>query len=127
MFSWLRRYSVLILIVVLAMWWFAWNRIRANRLAQQQGRYAQVVARLWVAGASFRNDSTGWAEYRDSVMDDYGVTRERLETYASRYEKKPERYLPFVQRVQELVDSLVHTNQGEAADSVKADSRSQGS
>lgn len=121
MFSSLRRYGILLLLVLVVAGWFTWNRVRANRLAEQRESYAQVVARLWVAGATFRSDTTGWAGYRDSIIALHGVSRERLEEYASRYESKPEKYLPFVERVQELVDSLVNEHIAGPVDSLKTD------
>lgn len=111
MLTWLRRYGILLVIVLAIAGWFAWNRVRADRLAEQRERYAQVVARLWVGGATLREEPAAWKDYRDSIIEKYAVTPERLKTYASRYEKKPEKYLPFVERVQELVDSLVSVRQ----------------
>lgn len=125
MFYWLRRYGILLLVVILAAGWFTWNRVRADRLAERRERYAQTVARLWVAAVEFRNDTTGWAVYRDSVINEHNVSREQLEVYASRYEKKSEKYLPFVERVERLVDSLVGERLGGSVNSVESDTISE--
>ena len=96
-------------ILVIAAAWFGYQQwqVHAERkrnLEEQQ--IALVTAQVWVATATYREDSAQYLAYRDSLLKDQGVTVEALYEYLERYENKPEEYLPFALRVSRYVDSL---------------------
>jgi hypothetical protein len=127
---WVKRLSPFVLLVLI---WFGYHFGRdylANRRAAEQDRLALVTAQVWVATAVYRDDPERYTAYRDSLLAANHIEREDMFEFLKRFESKPEKYLPFTQKVQDDVDSLARIADSlsrdkkiQAADSLKAADR----
>jgi len=95
--------------VLIALVWAGYHyggRWLDNRREAEEKRLALVTARTWLATARFRENPDRFLAYRDSLLDEAGVTREEISEYLKRYGGREEKYLPFAHKVQYYVDSL---------------------
>jgi hypothetical protein len=103
---WLKRLLPVIVLAAAVGVYFLWGKWSAQRQLQGQNRVAQVTAQAWIATAKYRNDPKRFIQYRDSLLEANGVTREEVFGFLERTGDPPEELLPFARRVQWLVDSL---------------------
>ena len=104
---WFKR--LLPILIVGAVWigYQQWQLRADQERNREEKRLALVTAKVWVATATYRDDSARYLAYRDSLLEVSGVAGEDLYDYLERYENKPEQYLPFALKVSKYVDSLV--------------------
>ena len=105
-FIWIKRLAPFALIALLWFGYTQYSRWHAARARESEMRMAEVTARLWIASAVYRDSSPEYITYRDSLLNEYHVTRKQADNYTRRYEDHPEMYYDFATRVTELVDSL---------------------
>jgi hypothetical protein len=66
-----------------------------------------VTARLWVAAAEYRDEPEKYLAYRDSLLTEYDLTLDQMNTFLDSYEKTPEEYRWYAKWVDSYVDSLL--------------------
>lgn len=103
---WLKRLLVLVLIVGGGFAWYSWYQNEAENLEQLTKKTALLTARVWIASARYRSDSTGYIAYRDSLLDEEATTVEEIDQFLKLYEDEPENYIRFSNLVSKYVDSL---------------------
>jgi ABC-type nitrate/sulfonate/bicarbonate transport system substrate-binding protein len=103
---WLRRLLPVIVLAAAVGGYFLWDKWSAQRQLQEQDRVALVTAQVWIATAKYRNEPERYIQYRDSLLEANGASREEISRYLERTGDPPEELLPFARRVQGLVDSL---------------------
>lgn len=121
---WLKRAAPFVMAVVL---WFGgkWYMDRGERVEKETtDRYALVTAQVWVARARFRNDSTQFLAYRDSLLAAETVSIDEIREFGRIYEEEAEVYHKFSKKVSRCVDSLVRIEDSlrvaAVADSIEA-------
>lgn len=128
---WVKRLSVLVLIAGVAFGWYSWNQSKAADLEQLTQKNALLTARVWIASAKYRTDSTGYIQYRDSLLKEAATSVEEIDRFLKMYENEPENYMRFSNLVSKSVDSLSkiedlqswnETAKNESDDSLDADS-----
>lgn len=105
-FIWFKR---LIPFVLLGLIWLAYVTIRDyrhDRQARIESKIALVTAHIWIAGAKYHDDPDRFVQYRDSVLKTNELTLDEIESYASKYQKEPEKYERVAELTAEYVDSL---------------------
>ena len=127
---WVKRLAPFVLVVVIGLGYHYGRRYLEERGAAEQERIARVTAEVWVATALYRDNPDEYIRYRDSLLAAERVSRNDLEAFLDRFESRPEDYLPFAERVQKYVDSLVDIQDSldreakiQAADSLRAADR----
>lgn len=115
---WFRR--ILPLVVIGALWfgYTAWDEYATERDSQEQDKIALVTAQVWVATARFRNEPDKYLAYRDSLLTAAGLPLDAARDFVGEQEERPEELLPFVQKVQLLVDSLAAVEDSIARDTM---------
>lgn len=96
------------LVIVLAIWagYTAWDRVAAERRANEEYRLALATAKVWIATAIYRDQPERFLAYRDSLLEASGVPAAEVVAWVKNQEDQPEELLPFAKKVQQLVDSL---------------------
>ena len=103
---WLKRLLPVIVLAAAVGVYFLWDKWSAQRQLREQDRVALVTAQAWIATAKYRNEPERFVQYRDSLLEANGVTREEVFGFLERTGDPPEELLPFARKVQGLVDSL---------------------
>jgi len=103
---WLKRLLPVIVLAAAVGVYFLWDKWSAQRQLREQDRVALVTAQAWIATAKYRNEPERFVQYRDSLLEANGVTREEVFGFLERTGDPPEELLPFARKVQWLVDSL---------------------
>jgi hypothetical protein len=97
--------------LILGLVWLAytvWDDHHSAQRVLEEEQLAQVIAQVWVATALYRDDPERYLAYRDSVLAASDLPRDKVFAFLENRQNEAEDLLPFAQRVQRLVDSLVH-------------------
>lgn len=108
---WIKRIVVVVIIAGIVFGYLRYEKWHRIRMEQKADNYALITAQVWVASVRYRNDSQRFIEFRDSVLTAHGFSTDEMFRYLEIYDKRPERYEHFSERVSWLVDSLVQQHQ----------------
>lgn len=103
---WLIRLSVPVLIAGVIFAWYSWSQNEAESLDQLTKKNALMTAKVWIASARYRSDSTAYTEYRDSLLVEEATSIDEMDQFLKMYEGEPENYLRFSSLVSKYIDSL---------------------
>lgn len=123
-FIWVKRLLLLILIAAGVLGYLFYDKTtRAKKLLEDEQK-ALLTARVWVAGAVYRDEPDRFVFFRDSLLKANHLTLEDMTIYLRAYGDKTERFNNFTWLVQQYVDSLSYpdlwrVNPDSTADSVK--------
>lgn len=105
-FIWVKRLLPLVLIAAGVLGYLYYNKIiRASKLLEDEQK-ALLTARVWVAGAVYRDEPDRFVFFRDSLLKANHLTPEDMTVYLKAYGNKTERFNNFTWLVQKYVDSL---------------------
>ena len=121
---WLKR---LIPFVLIALIWGGYNYYNDKKEQDELNRlelYSYITARVWIASATYRDNSDQFIAYRDSLLTSNSVTISELQNFMDKYNDTPEELEPYALRVNFLIDSLltVEDSLSLEADSLSVDS-----
>lgn len=103
----LRRLAALALIA-LAIWGYSlWTTKRAAEEVRQQELYAETVAHLGLVRALNKNSDSLSDPARDSVLETYQLSQDKLTDYLNSFEGREQGLTEFWKTVKEITDSLV--------------------
>ncbi|MEA3297573.1 MAG: hypothetical protein U9R56_06890 [candidate division Zixibacteria bacterium] len=110
---WVRR--IVLLIVLVGLWpaYHLYDNYHSEKQAKQAEKYALVTANVWLATAAFHDDPERFIIYRDSLLAENELSKDKMMEYLDIYEKKPERYESFVKLVSKYFDSLYNIKQSD--------------
>ena len=117
---WLKRIAPFVIIFLA---YVAYDKYTTHQLTERHETervHALIAARLWVAGAEFRDEPEAFLVYRDSFLTAHNFTLNQMNDFLKRYEKHPEDYRAYTQWVSFYVDSLYVVEDSVAADSMES-------
>ena len=103
---WLKRFAPLVVLGIVALGWYLWDRHQTDIQAEAQERTALITAQTWVKFARYAGENEAFLTWRDSMLAAEGIKSADLYAWLAQYEERPEEYLDFAKRVKTLVDSL---------------------
>lgn len=109
---WLKRLLPIVLIGLAILGYRFWDQQRETRATERTENMARTTAEVWVAAAEFHDEPEAFLSWRDSVLALKGLSKEEMQKYLDRYEKKSEEYLRFTRLVSYYVDSIVAVSEG---------------
>ena len=112
--------------VIIFLAYVAYDKYTTRQLTERHETervHALIAARLWVAGAEFRDEPESYLAYRDSFLTDQGFTLKQMNDFLKKYKKKPEEYRAYTQWVSFYVDSLYAIDDSVGVDSIESVSR----
>lgn len=110
---WFRRLWPLVVIIGAIVAYDYYSKQRAALEVRRENQMALITAKLWVASAIYRHDTTRYDEYRDSILTATGLQRQHIELYMERYRGEDVDPSTFATLVKAKIDSLIRMETGE--------------
>ncbi|MDD3731204.1 MAG: hypothetical protein PHU88_02380 [candidate division Zixibacteria bacterium] len=123
-FIWVKRLLPLVLVAAGVLGYLYYDKTTHTKKLLEDEQKALLTARIWVAGAFYRDEPDRFVSFRDSLLKANYLTPEDMTVYLQAYGDKTEQFNNFTWLVQQYVDSLSNpdlwgTYPDSTADSVK--------
>ena len=103
---WIKRIVPFVVIIAIVLGYYLIAEKKSNRIERMADQNALVTAQIWIASAKYRNEPDRFLSFRDSILEEAGLSIDSIMQYLTMFQDEPEKYQLFTERVWKYVDSL---------------------